>query len=512
MSSLVPRTAALEALERTVKSLESIVHRQRSDLDRLENELDNLREDRVASSKTREALTRDVQLAEQSLERTRIGIQKTKRQAETFRRTIEKERTILDEIAQKQGEIKRQLSILESEKAKLRVGQRRTILAQMEHERDTAVSEAERLLREQLLLNSKLSSDQSNLETLQPGIDQARLQLRSLESEMKKAEAQAENAATNMKQVLEQEKLLAAKKQEVLKSLESVNEQRKSFEQKFQDNEKDLGQLIRKIDPLNSTLADVKTKVRETELQTEMLLGQLHDYGYATPLEITTIQGEDVLASAMKTRDQLEEELKDIGGINQLAEQQYEMIKDSYKGLSLKINDLEKEKLAIIEFMNEMDRKKLEEFMNSFNRVSQTFQEIFHDITNGGNGKMLLENPDDPFSGGLDVLLEFPGKTMMTIGSASGGEKSVSTVCYLLALQQIHPMPFYIMDEIDAHLDVVNTKRLALLLKSRSTHSQFVVISLKDTTIAQADKVYGVFIDHGESRVISLPSRDVVNN
>ena len=120
---------------------------------------------------------------------------------------------------------------------------------------------------------------------------------------------------------------------------------------------------------------------------------------------------------------------------------------------------------------------------------------------------MVLDNPENPFEGGLDILLQFPGKTMLTIGSASGGEKSVSTVCYLLALQQIHPMPFYVMDEIDAHLDVLNAKRLATLLRSRSSLSQFIVISLKDSTISRAERVFGIFIDKGSSQVVSLPSR-----
>src|SRR5205807_8485616 len=78
--------------------------------------------------------------------------------------------------------------------------------------------------------------------------------------------------------------------------------------------------------------------------------------------------------------------------------------------------------------------------------------------------------------------------------------------------QQIHPMPFYIMDEIDAHLDVLNAKRLATLVKSKSTDSQFVVISLKDTTISRADRVFGVYIDQGQSQVISLPNNSGVKD
>src|SRR5437660_10105507 len=103
-------------------------------------------------------------------------------------------------------------------------------------------------------------------------------------------------------------------------------------------------------------------------------------------------------------------------------------------------------------------------------------------MTGEGNGRMVLDNPENPFEGGLDVLLQFPGKTELTIGSASGGVKSVSTVCYLLALQQIHPMPFSVMDEIDAHLDVLNATRLATLRRSSASTSQSTHMLLRAAT------------------------------
>jgi chromosome segregation protein len=146
--------------------------------------------------------------------------------------------------------------------------------------------------------------------------------------------------------------------------------------------------------------------------------------------------------------------------------------------------------------------------MKAFKQVSDSFNEIFSTVTSG-IGRLFLEKPDNPFEAGADIKLQFPGKTEMSIGSASGGEKSVGTVCFILALQAIHPMPFYMMDEIDAHLDVVNSQKLAELLRTKSKGSQFIVVSLKDVTIARADSVYGVFIQDGISQVVSLPMQEV---
>jgi chromosome segregation protein len=158
--------------------------------------------------------------------------------------------------------------------------------------------------------------------------------------------------------------------------------------------------------------------------------------------------------------------------------------------------------------MNEVDQRKFEAFMKAFNQVSQSFNEIFSTVTSG-TGRLFLEKLESPFEGGADIRLQFPGKTEMTIGSASGGEKSVGTVCFILALQAIHPMPFYIMDEIDAHLDVVNSQRLAELLRAKSKGSQFIIVSLKDVTITRGDAVYGVFIQEGVSQVVALPMQEI---
>ena len=218
--------------------------------------------------------------------------------------------------------------------------------------------------------------------------------------------------------------------------------------------------------------------------------------------------GDDEIEELTKTLTFLKKEVTSIGGVNELAVSQYEEVKNNYKHLATRIYEVEKEKLSILKFMNEVDKQKLEAFMKAFNQVSQSFNEIFSTVT-GGSGRLFLEKPETPFEAGADIRLQFPGKTEMTIGSASGGEKSVGTVCFILSLQSIHPMPFYMMDKIDAHLDVVNSQRLAELLKRKSQGSQFIIVSLKDVTITRGDTVYGVFIQDGVSQVINLPMQEV---
>ena len=504
VSTLVPRPTVLEGLEKTVKALESIVQRQRSDVDRLEVEIDKLREERVSTGKTREALTREVEVARKSLERTREALSTTKRRIDSLRASMEREKQLLDEMAEKQAEMKRRFSVLEEERARLKVEARQKSLASLEQERDRVVAATEALLREKLEVESNLASQQSTLDTLRPGSDQVKIQLRSLESEIHKVEARVKEAVESADTLQRQMRELETDRDRTIGSLGTVQAERQKYESQFAEIEKVLRSLLEKMDPLNSSVSDLKGSMRELEAQLTMLRSQLQSIGFEAPLQVAP----ELNREAEELKRVLQGELEEIGAVNQLAAQQYEQQKDGYKQLSVRISELEQEKLAIVEFMNELDRRKRDTFMNAFNKVNQTFQELFSEMTTGGGtGRMVLENPENPFDGGLDVLLQFPEKPELTMGSASGGEKSVATVCYLLALQQIHPMPFYVMDEIDAHLDVVNTKRLATLVRSRSKGSQFIVISLKDTTISKAERVYGVYSEKGASQVVSLPTR-----
>ena len=110
--------------------------------------------------------------------------------------------------------------------------------------------------------------------------------------------------------------------------------------------------------------------------------------------------------------------MSSIGGVNELAVSQYEEVKENYKHLATRIYELEKEKLSIMQFMNELDKRKLDAFMKSFNQVSQSFNEIFSTVTSGA-GRLFLEDPEKPFEAGADIRLQFPGKAEMAIGSAS---------------------------------------------------------------------------------------------
>jgi chromosome segregation protein len=174
------------------------------------------------------------------------------------------------------------------------------------------------------------------------------------------------------------------------------------------------------------------------------------------------------------------------------------------------MNELEKEKQAILEFMDEIERKKRAVFMEAYEKINASFKKYFGKITGGGEGSLILENPDDPFAGGMDMLVQFRNKASILVSGASSGERSVSAVAFIFALQDYMPTAFYVFDEIDAHLDAFHVSRLGDLFVELSSKSQFVAITLKPEMVSKANKVWGIYERSGFSHVVSAKVKEVV--
>jgi chromosome segregation protein len=167
------------------------------------------------------------------------------------------------------------------------------------------------------------------------------------------------------------------------------------------------------------------------------------------------------------------------------------------------MNELEKEKQAILSFMDEIERKKRAVFMDAFNKIHESFRRYFSKLTDGGEAVLKLENPEDPLTGGMDMVVQFPGKPPILVSGASSGERSVAAVAFIFALQDFMPAAFYLFDEIDAHLDAFHVSKLGELLAEESAKSQFLVITLKPEMVSKAEKIYGIYERNGVSHVVS---------
>ncbi len=502
---LMPKESTLADVASAVASLENLLEQSKKDLERLREEILNLTDSNAASRSLVEAMETQTETIKQDMDRTARAIENSNRRIAALDDEIERENGVLTSSIPIKEELQNKLDLLMKEKSSFELNARSAELVELENRHAAFYDALNRIIQEKLELEGKVSTLESSIATFAQSRDQMIAEREALAKQIMEAQSRVESASQTLngkEQALEQ---IQSQRQEILANVTSARTKRNDFDKTLKSLESDLMSIINRLEPLTHEIAELNSNIKEKEMRASLLWSEIKQLGYNELLEV----GPQQLPSLEASLNALRRELEGIGAVNELAVSQYEEQKNNYKQLATRIYEIEKERHAIIQFMNELDKKKHDMFMRAFNQVNSAFEEIFTKITGTGKGRMVLESPEDPFKGGVDMLLAFPGKSEMTISSASGGEKSVSTVCFLLALQAIHPMPFYIFDEIDAHLDVVNSQRLAELLRERSKGSQFVVVSLKDTAMSRANKAYGVFIQDGVSQVVSMPMAEV---
>jgi len=193
-----------------------------------------------------------------------------------------------------------------------------------------------------------------------------------------------------------------------------------------------------------------------------------------------------------------------IGNINLRALEVYEDIEREYGIVLEKVHTLKGEKEDVLELIRDVESKKKEIFLKTYNEITGNFKKIFNSLSQKGEAQVELENPDDPFDGGIDIKIKLTGNKYLDLKSLSGGEKSLAALSFIFAIQEYNPSPFYLLDEVDAALDKRNSEVLSKLIMKYADKSQYIVISHNDALISDADQIYGISMKEGISKIVSL--------
>ena len=204
-----------------------------------------------------------------------------------------------------------------------------------------------------------------------------------------------------------------------------------------------------------------------------------------------------------------EKELALLGKVNPLALEEFAALEERYKFLSDQLEDLKNTRRDLLTVVKDVDERILEIFTSAFHDTAREFEEVFRVLFPGGEGRLVLTDPDDMLTTGVDVEARPPGKKIKRLSLLSGGERSLTAVALLCAIFRARPSPFYIMDEVEAALDDVNLGRLLKLLEQLREKSQLIIITHQKRTMEIADALYGVTMRAGVTQVISQRLRDV---
>jgi len=198
-----------------------------------------------------------------------------------------------------------------------------------------------------------------------------------------------------------------------------------------------------------------------------------------------------------------------LGKINPLALEEYNALEERLKFLAEQLEDLKRTKKDLLDIIKEVDDRVQQIFMDAFEETAKHFEDIFARLFPGGDGRLILTNPDDPLNTGVDVEARPPGKRIKRLSLLSGGEKSLTAVAMLIAIFKARPSPFYVLDEVEAALDDVNLGRLLVILEELRESSQLIIITHQKRTMEIADALYGVTMrGDGVTEVISQRLRD----
>jgi chromosome segregation protein len=202
--------------------------------------------------------------------------------------------------------------------------------------------------------------------------------------------------------------------------------------------------------------------------------------------------------------------IAELGTVNLQAIDDYKQVKERYDFLSKQENDLLKARANLQKSMSDMDQRAGQQFKTSFEHVAASFAKLFPVVFGGGNAQLLLTDPDQLLTSGVEVLACPPGKKRQELSLLSGGERALTAITLLFAILETNPVPFCILDEVEAALDDVNVERFGRFLHRFAKNTQFIVISHRQGTIVQADQLCGVVMQEaGVSQVMSVSLQEI---
>lgn len=315
-------------------------------------------------------------------------------------------------------------------------------------------------------------------------------------------------------------------KQRYKSDIENLNKKMEILHEKIEEIEDKLGELLKERDNIQESLNKLKeekltknheiekiaeaiesfkARRRELEPQLESARKELEDAGEDIgKLEPVEISIEEITSKIQR----LEKRMQELGDVNMKALTAYEEVLTRQNELKQQIETLSKERKEILDRMHGYEQLKKETFMKTYNHINENFKEVFHQLSEG-EGELKLECPDDPLSGGLTIEAQPRDKKLQRLESMSGGEKSLTALAFVFAIQRYMPSPFYAFDEVDASLDTMNVERIAQMVQNQSKDTQFIVVSHRKPMIESANRTLGVTQkEKGITKVTGIKLRD----
>ncbi len=397
---------------------------------------------------------RNLEEEKNKIERSR----KNKKSLENKRKEFEEKLSQIEDVEEKYDEVK-----LEVEELSVRLKQELNFeFLSKQSEVDRGKILIKKYSREREALKEELKEIEIHLKEIQLILSKKRLKEESLREEFKEKISEKETI----------QKEIRTKEIQILKTQSEM----KVNELNLNNFKINLARVIARIETLEYEFRELESKE-------------------------TIKMSLDKLENKLK---EVKEALSKIGNVNLRSLEVYEKIKEEYNSVNEKSETILKEKGGILKIIKEIDIKKKKKFLETMKNLNVSFSKNFLGLSEKGKVSLELEEKKDPFNSGINIILKTMQGKLFDVTSLSGGEQTLVAISLIFAIQELTPYYFYLLDEIDASLDRENTERLSELLKNYMKSGQYIIITHNDALILKSDNVYGVTMNDGLSKVISL--------
>ncbi|MBT2637169.1 chromosome segregation protein SMC [Bacillus sp. ISL-39] len=299
-------------------------------------------------------------------------------------------------------------------------------------------------------------------------------------------------------------------KNETLKLISSRRNERLELQNKLEDQELESKELRRLLKGINEVLKDEEVKLNRLDVELDNKLAHLREeyllsYEAAKEQYPLTIPADEARRKVKLIKMAIEE----LGTVNLGAIEEYDRVSERYEFLLEQKNDLQEAKDTLFLVIGEMDHEMKKRFEQTFTAIRSHFESVFQALFGGGRADLRLTQPDDLLNTGVEIVAQPPGKKLQNLGLLSGGERALTAIALLFSILKVRPVPFCILDEVEAALDEANVYRFAQYLKKYREETQFIVITHRKGTMEEADVLYGVTMqESGVSKLVSVRLED----
>ena len=508
-SNLLGRRREVEELQKNVQALEK-------ELEELQREVDENRKKRNEHREKVVLLNEKLQKAYVSQNTARMEI----RQMEEKREESKEELTRLqEESAQLDGELKQisrekeqiEAAVKESEKREEQL-QEQILGWQKEQEVQRAELEQHNVRIEKLhleLANAKQKEEFAgqNLKRIEKEIQSLKKEDQEIEQKKKEGLHQVRAKEEQIRQI---ESRIAGTKDHgrdhgrQLQKLQMQKEEKTAAQKTFFTKREELSEQITALDKENFRLSSMQEKLQE---QKEERISQIWDEYQVTPSEAAAFKDESGMDQnqTKKRIDAIKSEIRKMGNINVNAIEDYKEMSQRHGFLQDQHDDLIKAEKALEEIILELDEGMRKQFRENFAKIQVEFDKAFRELFGGGKGTLELVDDEDILEAGIRIISQPPGKKLQNMMQLSGGEKALTAIALLFAIQHLKPSPFCLLDEIEAALDEANVSRYANYLHKLTKNTQFIIITHRRGTMAAADRLYGITMqEKGISALVSV--------